>query len=98
MPVKKKLKPHDEFYIDMDEPVYTSGVVERLLDIPVWVLKQLDKEGIVSPARRKKSSFRLYSKRELDYLAHCWEYISEKGVKVKGLKIILEMEERLDEE
>ena len=31
-----------EFQIGIDEPLYSSGVVSRLLDIPVWVLKQLD--------------------------------------------------------
>jgi hypothetical protein len=93
--MKKKKMSREEFYIDIDEPVYTTGVVERLLSIPVWVLKQLDREGIVCPIRKKKSSFRLYSNRELNYLAHCWEYINEKGVKVNGLKVILEMEKDL---
>jgi MerR family transcriptional regulator, heat shock protein HspR len=93
--MKKNKKFSEEFYIDVDEPVYTSGIVVRLLDIPVWILKQLDKEGVVCPIRKKKGSCRLYSKRELSYLAHCWEYISEKGVNVKGLKVILDMEKEL---
>jgi len=87
-----------EFEIDIDEPVFTTGVIQRLLDIPVWVIKQLDKEGIVSPDREIEGCARLYSKRELNKLAHCWEYMSKKGVKVKGLKVILEMEEKYLEE
>jgi DNA-binding transcriptional MerR regulator len=89
---KKKNKDFIEFDIDIDEPIYTTGVIQKLLDIPIWVIKQLDREGIVSPMRKVKGTARLYSKRELKQLAHCWEYMDKKGVKVKGLKVILEME------
>lgn len=81
-----------EFQIGPDEPLYTSGVVSRLLDIPVWVLKQLDREGIVSPPREEGRS-RLYSKRELKKLEHVWYLMKERNVKVDGVKVILEMEE-----
>lgn len=84
----------EEFEIDKDEPVFTSGVVSKLLDIPVWILKQLDKEGIVSPSR-EEGKFRLYSKRELKKLEHVWYYMHERGVKVKGIKVILEIEEKV---
>jgi len=89
---KKKDKNFIEFDIGADEPVYTTGVIQKLLNIPVWVIKQLDKEGIVKPPRKIKGAARLYSKRELKKLAHCWEYMNKKGVKVRGLKVILEME------
>ncbi len=85
----------EEFYIDADEPVFTSSVVVRLLDIPVWVLKQLDSEGIVSPPR-KEGSARRYSKRHLKKLEHVWHYMSERRVKISGLKVILEMEEKIE--
>jgi DNA-binding transcriptional MerR regulator len=94
MKKRKKEKNFIEFDIDIDEPIYTTGVIQKLLDIPIWVIKQLDKEGIVSPVRKIKNTARLYSKRELKELAHCWEYMSKKGIKVKGLKVILEMEKK----
>lgn len=93
--IKKKLKNPEqfiEFIIDVDEPIYTTGVIQRLLHIPIWVIKQLDREGVVSPERKIVGSSRLYSKRELKKLAHCWLYMNEKGVNVKGLKVILEIE------
>ncbi len=93
MKKKKRIEKFVEFKIDIDEPIYTTGILQKLLDIPIWVIKQLDSEGIVSPARKIEGSTRLYSKRELKKLAHCWEYMNEKGVKVKGLKVILEMED-----
>jgi len=79
------------FTIGDDEPVYTSGVVCRLLRIPVWVLKQLDRECMVSPPRRSRG-FRLYSMREVTKLHKIWYYMNEKGVNVQGVKIILEMQ------
>ena len=91
----RKRKGQEEFegvFIDSDEPVFTTGVVCRLLDIPVWVLKQLDCEDIVCPPRKTAGQARLYSKRELKMVKHCWYYMHEHGVKINGLKVILKME------
>ena len=82
-----------EFDIAPDEPVFTTGVVCRLLDIPVWVLKQLDAEGIVSPPRKRPAKARLYSKKEVQMVQHCWYYLERHGVKISGLKVILKMEQ-----
>ncbi|MCK5015041.1 MAG: MerR family transcriptional regulator [Candidatus Omnitrophica bacterium] len=60
--------------------------------MPIWVLKQLDNEEIVSPPRKSEGQARLYSKRELKMVKHCWYYISEHGVKINGLKVILKTE------
>lgn len=91
MMTRRKNDP-DEIYISIDEPVFTTGVVCRLLDMPVWVLKQLDSEHIVSPPRKSEGQARLYSKRQLKMVKHCWYYINEHGVKINGLKVILKME------
>lgn len=90
--MKKEIKYGNIFDVGIDEPVYTSGVINRLLGIPVWVLKQLDKEDIIRPPRKKGKS-RLYSKNELNKLSHIWYLMKERKVKVDGLKVILEMEE-----
>ena len=91
---EKIYEPLDEVRIDPGEPVFTSGVVSRLLNIPVWVLKQLDAEGIVSPSRESSAHTRLYSMNELKLLQYCWRYINDHKVKVPGLKIILRLELR----
>lgn len=77
--------------VPFEEPVFTSGVVCRLLSIPVWVLKQLDKEGIVKPSRQPGKA-RLYSKKELKKLQYVWYLMEKRDVKVGGIKVILEME------
>ncbi len=82
----------EEFKLDPKEPAFTTGVVCKLLKIPVWVLKQLDSEGIVSPPRKGENTSRLYSTVQIKKLKRCWFYIDQKGVKVNGLRIILKME------
>ncbi|MEW5896015.1 MAG: MerR family transcriptional regulator [Candidatus Omnitrophota bacterium] len=91
-------KEFQEVEIDNDMPVFTTGVVCRILDIPVWTLKQLDKEGIVSPPREFEGQSRLYSKRELKKVEQCWIYIRDHSVNIPGLKIILKMEARVNKE
>ena len=93
---------NDDFWladiqIDRDEPVFTTGVVCRLLQIPVWVLKQLDAEGIVCPPRKDASKARLYSQRQLNEVKHCWYYLHVKKVKINGLKVILQIEKQGEE-
>lgn len=83
----------EEVSIGPDVPIYTTGVVCAILNIPVWVLKQLDKAGIVSPPRDTNQSSRLYSKRELKKVQHCWFYMNMHKVKISGLKVILQMED-----
>ncbi|MFQ5586757.1 MAG: MerR family transcriptional regulator [Thermodesulfobacteriota bacterium] len=91
--VRKEDEDFEEYPIGIDEPIYTTGVVSRLLGIPVHVLKQLDEEDIVRPPR-KKGRARLYSKREIKKVEHCWHYMKERKVNVDGLRVILEMEEK----
>lgn len=87
-----QVEEFEEFFIAADEPVYSTGVVCRLLSIPIWVLKQLDSAGVVSPPRQAKGQSRLYSKRELKKLDQVWYLMNERNVKVDGIKVILEME------
>ncbi len=82
-----------EFEIDKDEPVYTTGIVCRLLKIPVWTLKKFDREKIVMPKRREGND-RLYSKKDLNRLQYFWGLMRIKKVKFAGLKVIMQMKEK----
>ena len=92
----RKDKDFIEVSIDSDEPIYTTGVISKLLSVPHHVLKQLDQEGVVKP-KRKKGKIRLYSKRELKKIQECWEYINKKKVNIPGLKVILNMKAEMGE-
>lgn len=80
----------EEFEIDLDEPVFPTSVVCKLLNIPRWVLRELDKNKIISPPRKKHRA-RLYSKRQLKKLTFIWHLMDKEGVNIKGIKVILKM-------
>ena len=74
--------------ISPEEPVYVIGVVCKLVDIPIWTLRQLDKAGVVRPKRLGKKN-RLYSLKDLQRLEYVHYLMEEKRVNIHGLKIIL---------
>jgi MerR family transcriptional regulator/heat shock protein HspR len=85
--------PLFDIQISPDEPVYVISVVSKLVDLPVWTLRQLDKAGIVCPKRIGKKS-RLYSLKEIKKLEYVHYLMEDKGVNIHGIKIIIEIGER----
>lgn len=83
--------PLFDIQISPDEPVYVISVVSKLVDLPVWTLRQLDKVGIVNPKRIGKKS-RLYSLKDIRKLEYVHFLMEDKGVNISGIKIILEKE------
>jgi len=77
--------------IPAEEPVYVISVVCKLVNIPIWTLRQLDKAGVVKPKRIGKKS-RLYSLKDLKRLEYVHYLMEEKRVNIHGIKIILEKE------
>lgn len=80
-----------DIIISPDEPVYVISVVSKLVDMPVWTLRQLDKFGVVSPKRIGKKS-RLYSLRDVKKLEYVHYLMEEKRVNISGVRVIIEME------
>ena len=85
--------PLFDIYISPDEPVYVISVVSKLVDLPVWTLRQLDRSGIVCPKRIGKKS-RLYSLKDIKKLEYIHYLMDEKQVNIHGIKIILEIEKK----
>jgi len=83
--------PIFDVYISPDEPVYVISVVSKLVDLPVWTLRQLDKSGVVKPKRIGRKS-RLYSLKDVKRLEYVHYLMEDKGVNIHGIKIILEKE------
>ena len=78
-----------EFKLSSEEPLYVISVVSKLVDLPVWTLRQLDKAGIVCPKRIGKKS-RLYSLKNIKRLEYIHYLLEDKHVNIHGIKIILE--------
>ena len=83
--------PMFDIHISPDEPVYVISVVSRLVDLPLWTLRQLDKSGIVKPKRIGKKS-RLYSLKDVKRLEYVHYLMEDKHVNIHGIRIILEKE------
>jgi len=83
--------PLFDIQISPDEPVYVISVVSKLVDLPIWTLRQLDKVGIVCPKRIGKKS-RLYSLKEIKRLEYIHYLMQDRKVNIHGIKIILEIE------
>jgi len=84
--------PLFDIFISPDEPVYVISVVSKLVDMPVWTLRQLDKAGIVSPKRIGRKS-RLYSLKDVKKLEYVHFLMEDKHVNIHGIKIIIQKEE-----
>lgn len=84
--------PLFDIQISQDEPVYVISIVSKLVDLPVWTLRQLDKAGVVRPKRIGKKN-RFYSLKDIRRLEYIHYLMQEKRVNIHGIKIIIEKEE-----
>ena len=73
------------------EPVYVISVAARLAELPCWVLRVLDQEGVVVPVRTD-SNRRLYSDQDIVVLARVRHWTEVRGVNIAGVKVIMEIE------
>jgi MerR family transcriptional regulator/heat shock protein HspR len=85
--------PLFDIHISPDEPVYVISVACKLVDLPIWTLRQLDKAGLVCPKRIGKKS-RLYSLKDIKKLEYIHYLMEDKRVNISGIRIILELERR----
>lgn len=76
-----------------DEPVYTIGVVARLLGISPQTLRVFEREGLVAPSRTE-ANIRLYSQNELITLRRICELVKTEGVNIAGVRAVLRVERR----
>ncbi len=75
-----------------DDPVYTIGVAARLLGETPQFLRQIENEGLISPARTD-SNIRLYSDNDLKLLARIIDLWRNCGINPQGIRVIIAMEE-----
>lgn len=75
-----------------DDPVYTISVAARLLGVTPQFLRQIENEGLLTPARTG-SNIRLYSDSDLKILARIIYLWRECGVNPQGIRVIIAMEE-----
>lgn len=80
------------FFHGPDDPVYTISVAARLLGVTPQFLRQIEGEGLISPARTD-SNIRLYSDNDLRLLARIIYLWKDCGINPQGVRVIISMEE-----
>jgi DNA-binding transcriptional MerR regulator len=70
-------------------PLYNIGVASRLCGLPVWTLRWIEKNGLVSP-RRTEGRQRLFSEEEMELLLLVRQ-LMEQDVNLPGIRVILKM-------
>ena len=88
----KEFDQNFKFDLPVDEPLYIISVVSKLVDIPVWTLRELEKKGVIKPKRHGKKA-RLYSLKQLKMLEYVHYLMCDEGINISGIKYILEIKE-----
>ncbi len=79
-----------EIEIPRDEPLFPMNIVCDLLHMQYHTLHEIVKEGIIQQKKTKKRK-KLFSQREIKRLKYVQYLIEERGVNIKGVKVIVEM-------
>jgi MerR family transcriptional regulator/heat shock protein HspR len=79
---------------DRNEPCYVISVAAKLVELHPQTLRRYEEIGLVKPART--SGRRLYSPRDLERLRKINRLVSDLGVNLAGVEVILNMSERLE--
>ena len=74
------------------DPVYAIGIVSKLLHMPEWTLRSLEKEGLVKPKRLNKK-IRVYSMEDIKKIEEIQYIMEEKRVSIHGVRVIYEMKQ-----
>jgi MerR family transcriptional regulator/heat shock protein HspR len=79
-----------------NEPRYVISVAARMLGIQTHSLRYYEKLGIIEPSR-SRGNIRLYSDRDIAYLKQLKTLMSDLGINLAGVEVILRLSERLSE-
>jgi len=73
---------------DYRAPVYTIGIVAKMLGVCPATLRIWEKKKLIKPARIGKNRF--YSKCDLNRLEYIKELLQKKRINIEGVKNILD--------
>ena len=77
-----------------NEPRYVISVAARMLGIQTHTLRYYEKIGIIEPSR-SRGNIRLYSDKDITYLKQLKALMSDLGINLAGVEVILRLAERL---
>lgn len=70
-------------------PIYNIGAASRLVGLPIWTLRWIERHELVAP-KRTDGNQRLYSEEDVELLGAIRELMEQK-VNLAGIRVILRM-------
>lgn len=77
-------------------PRYVISVASRLVGVPPHTLRAYDRANLLQP-NRTEGNFRLYSDADIERLKRIVA-LSRQGVNLAGIRLILNLEDRLNDD
>ena len=82
--------------LDDIEPRYVISIAARMVGVPTHTLRYYERVGIIEPPR-SRGNIRLYSNRDIALLRRVKTLMSDLGVNLAGIEVILRMSQQLVE-
>src|SRR6476646_218844 len=79
---------------DPERPVYVISVAAGMVSVHPRTLRIYEDEGLIAPARTP-TNIRLYSENDIRRVLWIRHLTQERGVNLAGIRILVELEERL---
>jgi len=86
-----EMQHHDE-----DEPIYVISIAARLVGMHAQTLRQYERVGLVEP-KRSRGNIRLYSRADVARLQQVQRLVSDLGVNLAAVEVILRMNQRIQQ-
>jgi MerR family transcriptional regulator/heat shock protein HspR len=78
------------------KPRYVISVAARMIGIEAHTLRYYERLGLVQP-ERSSGNIRLYSEEDIDRLRHIKALMSDCGVNLAGVEVVLRLMQRMKE-
>jgi MerR family transcriptional regulator/heat shock protein HspR len=82
---------NDEF----EQPCYVISIAARMVGMHAQTLRQYERIGLVEP-KRTRGNIRMYSPADVARLRTVQRLITDLGVNLAGVEVILQMRERME--
>lgn len=79
-----------ELKIDIEEPLYSIGVIAKKFNLSVHTLRLYESEGLILPFKTETKR-RLYSQSDINRIACIRDMIENRGLNIAGIKSLLAM-------
>lgn len=92
--IEKEIEKQFDIEIPLDEPIYPLNIVCKILKMHSWTVNEIVKMRLVHPKKVGKRK-KLFSYRNIQRLRYIKYLMEDKGVNIKGIKVIFEMEKEI---